>query len=506
MQQKNTSRSSLRTRLQESVAFAECIFDELDSDHSGSLDIQELALLAKRLGQRWAKKDLQLYFDRIVQLEMLFGKQEDTTVGDSSANVAATCLHVGNLPEELEAEAALRLVFERFGIVIAVTVRYRREQNEQGQDLVSWALVSFHSPSEAQAAMAAWTSQVMVKDKKQPALPKMSSELAGLVIRLVDTERQHTGSYAMVMQKHIPARVRGTMALRVTKSEGKNPEKLTEVSREFFVQWWVSHMRGLRRKLLMGSMKLFDELDKETNGALDKKALITLVKRAGAMAEYTSGAKTTAFESTAEHRRAWWSMGSSKASTRPALNLETVFESIDKRENDRVSRSEWEEWFSEHIGYDGANLPLLPEHMARKIEAAAVNQSHSTKQIVKTQVGERQKKTGKALWTFLRTRLRVLVSFQGVWGTSHDIYPNMDSAAEDEGPLPAGIIDPDAAFAVWWNLAQLVALVYVAVFVPIRVAWGNEPAPFSSVWFVTSRRGRRCYSIPPGYVPLRELL
>jgi hypothetical protein len=143
-------------------------------------------------------------------------------------------------------------------------------------------------------------------------------------------------------------------------------------------------------------------------------------------------------------------MGSSKASTRPALNLETVFESIDKRKDDRVSRSEWEEWFSEHIGYDGADLPLLPEYMARKIEATAEQQSRGDSQ-VETQAGGRQKKTGAALWRFLRTRLRVLVSFQSVWGTSHDIYPNMDSLAEDEGPLPAGIIDPDAAFAVWWS-------------------------------------------------------
>jgi hypothetical protein len=124
----------------------------------------------------------------------------------------------------------------------------------------------------------------------------------------------------------------------------------------------------------------------------------------------------------------------------------------------------------------------------------------------------------------------------------------MDSLAEDEGPLPAGIIDPDAAFAVWWNqprggplvprchwpsfrhrlsfprglhgtpavvscspkvvtdsararwnLVQIVALVYVAVFVPIRVAWANEPAPFSSVWSATSGHGQRCYSISPCY-------
>jgi hypothetical protein len=144
--------------------------------------------------------------------------------------------------------------------------------------------------------------------------------------------------------------------------------------------------------------------------------------------------------------------------------------------------------------------------MARKIEATAAHQSHGTKQTVETQAGERQKKTGKALWKFLRTRLRVLVSFQGVWGTSHEIYPNMDSAAEDEGPLPAGVIDPDGNFAVWWNLVQIIALVYVAVFVPVRVAWANEPAPFSAVWFVTCRRGQRCYSISPCCVLFREFL
>jgi hypothetical protein len=216
------------------------------------------------------------------------------------------------------------------------------------------------------------------------------------------------------MQKHMPARMRGTMAARVT--ECKNPEQQTEVSREVFVQWWISHIRGLRRKLQMESLKIFDELDKETAGALDKKALIALVKVCRNQPEYKSGSNTTAFESTADYRRAWWSMGSSKASTRPALNLETVFESIDKRKDDRVSRSEWEEWFSEHIGYDGADLPLLPEYMARKIEATAEQQSRGDSQ-VETQAGGRQKKTGAALWRFLRTRLRVLVSFQSVWGT-----------------------------------------------------------------------------------------
>ena len=35
-----------------------------------------------------------------------------------------------------------------------------------------------------------------------------------------------------------------------------------------------------------------------------------------------------------------------------------------------------------------------------------------------------------------------------------------------------------------WNLAQLIALVYVSIFVPVRVAWANEPRVFSAVWFI----------------------
>ena len=78
-------------------------------------------MLAKKLGQRWAKKDLLLYFNRMMRLENLYGsnKQADT-IGDSYANVAATCIRVGNLPEPLEDEEKLRTVFERFGVVIGL--------------------------------------------------------------------------------------------------------------------------------------------------------------------------------------------------------------------------------------------------------------------------------------------------------------------------------------------------------------------------------------------------
>jgi hypothetical protein len=122
--------------------------------------------------------------------------------------------------------------------VIAVTVRYRREQDEQGRDVVSWALVSFRNPSGAQAAMAAWAPQVGKKGKKQPVL-------ADLAVKQVDEAQaaKSTGRFATVMQKHIPARMLGTMVARVTECGGKNPKQQTEVSREVFVQWWMQKKR-----------------------------------------------------------------------------------------------------------------------------------------------------------------------------------------------------------------------------------------------------------------------
>ena len=110
-----------------------------------------------------------------------------------------------------------------------------------------------------------------------------------------------------------------------------------------------------------------------------------------------------------------------------------------KGREDRVSRSEWEDWFrpdagradilkastpilvhmensysdrvlcrmttrppsrfGDHIGYDGANLPLLPEYMARKIEATAVHQQRGAVRAEgttpSTSMQFRQKKGGK---------------------------------------------------------------------------------------------------------------
>ena len=63
--------------------------------------------------------------------------------------IAPTCLHVGAIQGSIEDEVRLSEIFSRFGTVLAVTLRIRREGKK-----VSWALISFSNVSEADSCLA----------------------------------------------------------------------------------------------------------------------------------------------------------------------------------------------------------------------------------------------------------------------------------------------------------------------------------------------------------------
>ena len=75
---------------------------------------------------------------------------------DSFTNSSNNCtIHVGGLEGELEEEARLSALFERFGSVLVATVRYRREPaTEESAEKVSWALLTFARADEMLAALA----------------------------------------------------------------------------------------------------------------------------------------------------------------------------------------------------------------------------------------------------------------------------------------------------------------------------------------------------------------
>ena len=104
--------------------------------------------------------------------------------------IAPTCLHVGGVQGAIEDEAKLMEIFSRFGIVLAVTLRIRREGKK-----VSWALVSFSSVSEADSCLA--------------GMGELAKRHPGLVARQVDEKQAllSKGAMSNVMSSHIESRV-----------------------------------------------------------------------------------------------------------------------------------------------------------------------------------------------------------------------------------------------------------------------------------------------------------
>lgn len=98
-------------------------------------------------------------------------------------------IHVGGLEGELEEETKLQALFARFGTVLVATVRYRREPaTDSSPAKVSWALCTFSTPAEADAAIEG----------------SGSLGVANLVTRRLDLEQAlgSTGSMGAVALKH----------------------------------------------------------------------------------------------------------------------------------------------------------------------------------------------------------------------------------------------------------------------------------------------------------------
>ena len=53
----------------------------------------------------------------------------------------------------------------------------------------------------------------------------------------------------------------------------------------------------------------------------------------------------------------------------------------------------------------------------------------------------------------------------------------------EEAPIPKKIRDPDSSFSGWWDLMQVIFLLYVAYAVPIRVGFSVD-VKTGSIWFL----------------------
>jgi hypothetical protein len=111
-----------------------------------------------------------------------------------SSSSAVRTVHIGGLPGELEDESKLEKLFSRFGTVVGTTVRVRHEGKK-----VSWALISFATPEQAQNAL--------------DSTADLSAQYKGLVSRELDEVQavHSTGAMGQVMRKHTISRLERRM-------------------------------------------------------------------------------------------------------------------------------------------------------------------------------------------------------------------------------------------------------------------------------------------------------
>eukprot|EP01050_Picozoa_sp_SAG11_P006398 SAG11_NODE_494_length_8948_cov_2.882699_8_plen_248_part_00 len=91
---------------------------------------------------------------------------------------------------------------------------------------------------------------------------------------------------------------------------------------------------------------------------------------------------------------------------------------------------------------------------------------------------------GRALWFFMRSRLRELINIQKVWGNVHSMYESRDSSIYEAMPLPRCIRDPDSVQSMCWDLLQVLLLLYLAVTLPLRVCLGLDVTPDEAMFWV----------------------
>lgn len=92
---------------------------------------------------------------------------------------------------------------------------------------------------------------------------------------------------------------------------------------------------------------------------------------------------------------------------------------------------------------------------------------------------QRRQRSGRALWDSVANRLRFLVQLKthlGGW----DPAPGRKSSDQAAGrfaedlPIPRSIRDPDSLFSQIWDMLQLVLLLMVCFYVPLRVGFSVE--------------------------------
>jgi Ca2+-binding EF-hand superfamily protein len=241
------------------------------------------------------------------------------------------------------------------------------------------------------------------------------------------------------------------------------------VSFEEFASWWNSQKEAERRRMRRNVKELFESVDADDSGRLDRQEFGQVAKKAKNMLGID-----------------------------PPFDPVSDWEKVTKREDpttgeEEVTYQAFEAWWKERLGIVDADIPVLPEYMVQKIDEAHYFSKKATET---AQRGSGQPRPGRQsdkhdgprtadeLWGSLRPRLLSVVRMQRQWGPLHDIYDSQQDSRFDVAELPRWVRDPDSSFSAFWDLTQVMLLLYVAITVPLRAGFSLEVELWSVAFFV----------------------
>jgi hypothetical protein len=96
---------------------------------------------------------------------------------------------------------------------------------------------------------------------------------------------------------------------------------------------------------------------------------------------------------------------------------------------------------------------------------------------------KRSRRSGHELWRRLAARIPLVVQMQRHWGDVHSLYGEQGSVYEEQ-TMPRCMRHPDSSFSRLWDLMQIILLIQVCWYVPLRMSFDIEVDLWSVEFFV----------------------
>lgn len=232
-----------------------------------------------------------------------------------------------------------------------------------------------------------------------------------------------------------------------------------EISFGSFAQVYNTRMGARRRQRRLEVKAVFDKLDKDHIGALNKQQIDVLVRRCSKQLALLPPAF--------ELDRDWSWLTSESKPTDPSDPT-----AVD------VPWLHFERWWKNRCGLTEASSPIIPEYFARCSATLADAKPGG-------QDGDGRATKSKR-WRYLVPRLQLLGQMSSNWALNVEKPDGIAISTEsvyESNPIPPGIRDPDSIFSAVWDVVQVMFLLYVSITVPYRACFEIEVTLFSLTWF-----------------------